>query len=433
MKHSIQQYIDKHQLLTASAPVVVALSGGADSVALLLLLYSLGYRCVAAHCNFHLRADESNRDEQFVVNLCREMAVSLHVEHFDTHAYATQERISIEMAARDLRYAWFEQLRQSVGAQAVATAHHRDDQVETVLLNLTRGTGLRGLCGMHPKNGYIVRPLLQVSRVDIEQYLTLKHQSYVCDSTNAETIYRRNKVRHDLVPMFEALNPSFGANLAEMAHHLAGYCALIDAQVAQAREAMTHTQGSDLHINLTLLHAHPSPETMLYELLAPYGFQSDVIGQIHTATYGISGKTFYAPTHIALKDRQHIIVSPRTQGTEPSFTFERLDRQRVEHEVFPASDAFIALFDADLLPPHLELRPWREGDRFSPIGMNGRMKKVSDFFSDQKFTLHQKQSVRLLADGSTVVWIVGHRIDDRFKITPSTQRVSEISVLTFTS
>ncbi len=428
MKRSIQHYIEREQLLTPHAPVILALSGGADSVALLHILHALGYTCIAAHCNFHLRSEESDRDEQFVRQLCQQYNITLHVQHFDTTAHATAHKISIEMAARELRYTWFEQLRLEHHAQAIAVAHHADDQVETLLLNLARGTGLRGLCAMHPRNGHIVRPLLTATRADIEHYLRIKQQDYVTDSTNAQTIYRRNRVRHQLIPLFEELNPQFGQTCAQTTHQLAGYTHMIDALVAQARTEMTHTEGDALHIDLDKLHTQPAPETLLYELLAPYAFAPQVVGQIYAATHGISGKLFHASEYTALKDRNTLIVYPRTAENTDEYDISVNIRPISTPLSYPEATALTALFDAHTLPPTYTIRPWREGDRFAPLGMNGRQKKLSDFFADQKLTLREKQQIRVLAHHDQIIWIIGHRIADPYKITSTTTQICEITV-----
>ena len=217
---NIQKYIEEKQLFTLHDKVLVALSGGADSVALLRVLLVLGYHCEAAHCNFHLRGEESDRDERFVNELCKGLGVTLHVTHFDTVAYASRHHVSIEMAAREMRYDWFEQLRKERGMAVIAVAHHRDDSVETFLLNLIRGAGINGLKGISPHNGCIVRPLLEVSRQDILDYLRCLRQGYVTDSTNLQDEYMRNKIRLNILPMLRELNPSVSESIAETSRRL---------------------------------------------------------------------------------------------------------------------------------------------------------------------------------------------------------------------
>lgn len=236
IKKRVKQYIEKEKLFSPESKVFVALSGGADSVALLRLLHSIGYRCEAAHCNFHLRGTESDRDERFVRGLCRELGIPLHTTHFDTTGYAAEKHVSIEMAARDLRYEWFEKLRVEYRADAIAVAHHQDDSVETMLLNLIRGTGIKGLLGIRPRNGSIVRPLLCATREEIIRYLRHIKQEYVTDSTNTEDEYTRNKIRLHLLPLMEEINPSVKKNLTETGSYLNEAYAIYHKGIADAKE-----------------------------------------------------------------------------------------------------------------------------------------------------------------------------------------------------
>ena len=230
-KRDVEKFIDQKSLFERRDKVLVALSGGADSVALLRVLHALGYQCECAHCNFHLRGEESNRDEAFVQQLCQKFDIPLHVTHFDTTDYAHTKRISIEMAARELRYQWFETLRQSIGASVIAVAHHRDDSVETFLLNLIRGTGINGLKGIAPKNGYVVRPLLQESRENILDYLQHLNQEYVTDSTNLQDEYMRNKIRLNLLPLMKELNPSVSESIAATTERLADAALIYNKEI----------------------------------------------------------------------------------------------------------------------------------------------------------------------------------------------------------
>ena len=220
IQHRVTQYIEKEGLFSSENKILVALSGGADSVALLCILHTAGYRCEAAHCNFHLRGEESNRDEQFVRQLCEKYKINLHTIDFDTTRHATEKHISIEMAARELRYNWFEKTRKDCQADVIAVAHHQDDSVETILLNLIRGTGITGLLGIRPRNGVVVRPLLCINREEIIHYLQSIQQEYVTDSTNLEDEYTRNKIRLNLLPLMQTINPSVKNNLIETSNYL---------------------------------------------------------------------------------------------------------------------------------------------------------------------------------------------------------------------
>lgn len=428
MKQTVHAYIEQNKLLNPDGKVIVALSGGADSVALLHILLSLHYECVAAHCNFHLRGEESERDELFVRSLCGEWRVPLHVRQFDTEAYARANRLSIEMAARDLRYAWFRELATREQAQAVAVAHHADDQAETVLMNLVRGAGLRGMCGMPVRNGLVVRPLLCCTRQGIEDYLRTKQIPFVTDSTNTQTDYKRNKFRHIVLPMLEQINPGIRQTLAEECDHFAGYRQMVQAYMEQAAARLVHQTDGRLHIDTAGLLREPAPETVLYELLLPYGFNATQARQLHAALDGTPGKRFESPTHYAIKDRAEIIIGRRTDCEEAKPTIKTNVRNRRPTEIFPAADADVAFFDADKLRGPLSVRHWQAGDVFHPIGLKGK-KKISDFFTDCKLDVQQKQEVWLVLSGTEVAWVAGHRIDERFKVGAETTRVAEVRLV----
>lgn len=428
MKQTVHAYIEKNSLLRPDGKVIVALSGGADSVALLHILLSLHYECVAAHCNFHLRGEESERDEQFVRSLCGEWRVPLHVRQFDTEAYARTNRLSIEMAARDLRYTWFKELAAQVQAQAVAVAHHADDQAETVLMNLVRGAGLRGMCGIPTRNGIVVRPLLCCTRQGIEDYLRTKQIPFVTDSTNAQTDYKRNKFRHIILPALEQINPGIRQTLAGERDHFAGYRQIVQAYMEQAAARIVREKDGRLHIDTACLLREPAPETVLYELLLPYGFNATQTGQLHAALEGTPGKRFESATHYAIKDRTEIIIGRRTDGGQAAPEIDINIRPRQATEQFPAADADVAFFDADKLRGPLSVRHWQAGDVFHPIGLKGK-KKISDFFTDCKLDVQQKQEVWLVLSGTEVAWVAGHRIDERFKVGAETTRVAEVRLV----
>lgn len=428
MKQTVHAYIEQNKLLNPDGKVIVALSGGADSVALLHILLSLHYECAAAHCNFHLRGEESERDEQFVRNLCGEWRVPLHVRQFDTEAYARTNRLSIEMAARDLRYAWFRELAAQEQAQAVAVAHHADDQAETMLMNLVRGAGLRGMCGIPTRNGIVVRPLLRCTRQGIEDYLRTKQIPFVTDSTNAQTDYKRNKFRHIILPALEQINPGIRQTLAGERDHFAGYRQIVQAYMEQAAAHIAREKDGRLHIDTAGLLREPAPETVLYELLSPYGFNATQTGQLHAALEGTPGKRFESATHYAIKDRTEIIIGRRTDGGQAAPAIDISIRPRRATEQFPAADAEVAFFDADKLRGPLSVRHWQAGDVFHPIGLKGK-KKISDFFTDCKLDVQQKQEVWLVLSGTEVAWVAGHRIDERFKVGAETTRVAEVRLV----
>ena len=432
MLSTVQAYIAQHQLLRPAAPVIVGLSGGADSVALLHLLTRLGYPCVAAHCNFHLRNDESDADADFAQQTAEALGLPSRRIDFDTADYARQHGVSTEMAARTLRYEWFDTLRRELGAEAIAVAHHRDDNVETILLNLIRGTGLSGLCGMRPRNGHIVRPLLSVDRHQIVRWLADRHIPFRTDSSNASDVYRRNFVRLRLLPLMEQLNPSVRDAILRMAGHLTDVEAIYRNAIDSHR---AHLIDADGRISIDALLRTPAPHAMLFELLTPYGFTPSQCADIARALSGESGRSFVAPGgrwHL-LKDRLHLILYPADEVSADTFTLTlgneltapiRLSlEERIVDEAFTISSSpHVATFDADRIALPLTLRRWRAGDSFVPFGMTGR-KKLSDYFSDHKFSLLRKAAAWILCDASgRILWIVGHRTDNRFRITSKTRR-----------
>lgn len=418
---TIKEYILQESLLKAQDKVLVALSGGADSVALLRLLLDLGYTCEAAHCNFHLRGEESNRDEAFVRQLCSQQNVKLHVTHFDTELEAAQRRISIEMAARELRYQWFEEIRLACGAAAIAVAHHRDDSVETFLLNLMRGTGINGLRGIRPKNGHIIRPLLCIWRHDIIAYLKRIGQSYVTDSTNLQDEYMRNKIRLNLLPLMESIHPSVQESILQTAHHLTE-ASLIYTQAVQ--EALQRIR-KDGDICIGKLLEEPAPQTLLHEVLSPLGFNSAQIGDIFKALGRQSGKVFLSNSHQVVRDRELLLIERRATPQKPLLSYRT---QPYTSDFQIPQSSHIACLDAQKVSQPLNLRLYRPGDYFIPFGMKGR-KKVSDYLTDRKRSLFQKQKQWVLCSGEEIVWLVGERIDQRFCIGPNTRQVLMIELV----
>lgn len=431
IKHRIAQYIEKEQLLTLQDKVLVTLSGGADSVALLRILLSLGYNCEAAHCNFQLRGEESNRDENFVEQLCHKLNVPLHVICFDTKSYAREHKISIEMAARELRYGWFDALAKEHEYTAIAVAHHQDDSVETMLLNLIRGTGISGLLGIPAKcrnqvstreeNGWIVRPLLCVTRDEITDYLKHIGQDYVVDSTNLQDEYTRNKIRLKLIPMMREINPAIKDRLSQTGNYLSEVAAVYQHAIEEGKSRVRTNEG----ISISALLSEPSPSALLFELLSPLGFNSSQIDDIMQAVIaGQSGKQFTGSKEWrVVRDRDFLLINNigKEENTTPPFrlVFE-------EKEYTPgftiSKDKRIAYFDADKLNGELITRKWKQGDTFIPFGMTGK-KLVSDFLTDKKFSLVQKENQWVLCCEEKIAWVIGERTDNRFRIDHTTRRV----------
>jgi tRNA(Ile)-lysidine synthase len=422
MIRKIRQYIEKHGLLNPDSRVIVGLSGGADSMALLSILQRLGYACWAAHCNFHLRGEEAARDE----HAAGQWAMSQHIpwvkQDFDTLAVARRRGISVEMAARDLRYEWFEQLRGELSADAIAVAHHRDDNVETLLLNLLRGTGIKGLAGMQPKNGYVIRPLLGVSKQEILQYADGQNLPFVVDSSNLEEKCMRNKIRLSALPALQAIQPAVELAFIHTMENVNEAVRIYEFHIQKAIEQVFDPKSGT--IDIPLLQALPSPEAVLFELLKTYGFSRDVVRDAAEAINKQSGKEFYSTEYLLLKDRNRFLLLPR-EGEE-GVLVQEIHEKDVEWVVVDShfkiiKDRNIAYFDADRIQFPLQLRPWQQGDRFMPFGMN-HFQKLSDYFSTHKFSKPEKEKARLLCSGSDILWLVGHRTDHRFRITETTQK-----------
>lgn len=438
MLHRIRTYIYKYRLLNESEPVIVGLSGGADSVALLNILIRLGYTCIAAHCNFHLRGEESGRDARFSEQIAEQNNIPFEKIDFNTSQYAGDNKLSVEMAARELRYRWFEEIRLKHNSQAIAVAHHRDDSMETFLLNVIRGTGIHGLTGIHPKNGMVVRPLLCLSKEDILNWLEERQLPYIIDSTNLSDEYTRNYIRLNLLPVMERINPSVKETMARTVNYLSEAEVIYNSVIEQAR-INAFICPSDISIK-TLL-SYPSPSTVLYELLKPYNFTPAVSDSVFLSLEGESGKEFYSSSHRLIKDRDTLQITSLTckeaEGDTYYFTPGVEDGQlpvEFHCESIAAfglqieKDKSIAYFDADKLQYPLLLRRWRDGDWFIPFGMTGK-KKISDYFSDNKFSLLRKENTWILCNGEDIIWIVGERADNRYRVSGLTKKVLAIKIL----
>jgi tRNA(Ile)-lysidine synthase len=437
MLHDIRRYISHHRLLNNSgAPVIVGLSGGSDSVALLAVLVRLGYNCIAAHCNFHLRGDESDGDESFALSVAAGLGAPFRKVNFSTLSYAGERHLSVEMAARELRYGWFEELRMSEKAQAIAVGHHRDDNAETLLINLTRGTGIRGLRGMLPRNGHVVRPLLCANRAQILDWLEAEGLTYVTDASNLSDDYTRNMIRLRLIPMLEQINPSALENLARTAEHIAEAEQIYLAAISEAEKIV---MANPERLDVEALMRFPAPATLLYELLRPLNFSRQVTNNIFKSL-DQPGRTFYSATHRIVTARGHLVSSPLGKASMPSeYSIEAGEAiascgadifrlsiiLRRDLPTIP-SDRHIACLDADRLRYPLCIRRPKMGDRFVPLGMKGS-RKLSDFFVSLKYDAVNKENAWILcsADGN-IAWIAGERIDHRYRITQSTERALKI-------
>lgn len=414
----VKEFIEKEDLFSKQDKILVALSGGADSVALTRILITLGYHCEAAHCNFALRGEESDRDEDFVRNFCRSLNIKCHSIHFETRRYAAQQSISIEMAARELRYNWFSKICEESDCQVVAVAHHKDDSVETMLLNLIRGTGINGLLGIRPKNGNVVRPLLCASRQEVVEYLHRMNQTYVTDSTNLEDEYTRNKIRLNLLPLMEEINPSVKDGLVKTASYLNDISKVYQQAIKESIDRIFITPEKE--ISIEKLMNEPAPQALLFEVLSPLGFNSTQVEEVYGSLNGQPGKRFISSQWQVVKDRELLLIEKvKTANDKPQIIFEEV---LFTKEFVIPKDKNTACFDANKFKGVISIRKWEKGDYFIPFGMKGK-KLVSDFMTDSKFSLLKKEQQWVLSCNDQIAWLIGERTDNRFRIDDSTQKV----------
>ena len=431
------QYISENRIFQKDEKILLAVSGGIDSMIMTRLFSESDIMFGIAHCNFQLRGKESDRDEQFVKEYAAKYKLAFYHNKFDTTAYAKKNKISIQMAARNLRYKWFEEVRADNGFHWIALAHNQDDVVETMLINLSRGTGIRGLSGMNFKSGRIIRPLLYASRWMIEKYQQDKRIPFVEDSSNASIKYKRNRIRHKIIPEFEKLNPNFKNSAIETIQNIKKIKDLFLDQISEKTNHLIHKEGDNIQINIHELVDFGHTHTYLYELLIPYGFSHQIIPKITESLNSNSGKQFFSKTHRLVKDRDYLILTSIKKSTGTEYKIEsgtkkieapvNLRINKIPHSsefTMPSSD-LIATFDFDLLTFPLKLRKWKQGDRFQPLGMK-KTKKLSDFFIDQKLSLPEKENIWLLTSEKQIIWVVGYRIDDRFKVSEKSKNLLQV-------
>ncbi|MDE6711173.1 MAG: tRNA lysidine(34) synthetase TilS [Alistipes sp.] len=440
LTEAFEQYIKENALLTHDDRILLTVSGGVDSMVMLSLFTRCGYRVGVAHCNFQLRGAESEEDEVLVADEAARLGVECYNKRFDTLAEMERTGESMEMAARRLRYAWFEELRREHGYTAVAVAHHADDSIETFFINLLRGTGLRGLTGISQQTGRVVRPLMFASRKEILEFAVANRIPYREDSSNRSTKYLRNKIRLGLVPRIREINPEFTSLMQRNIGRLTDAQRFIAHSIERIRrEIVTTKDGIDTLRPDRIDPAFPRG-FVIYELLSSaYGFKGDVVDALCRALdQGATGRRFYSRERTAYIDRGRIVVAP-TADDDPCLCeverqaarsycgnavlyYEYTDIDTIKEFGVPEQ---IAQVDADKLQYPLTLRRWQEGDWFVPFGMTGR-KKVSDFLTDAKVSAAEKQRQFVLLSGDDIVWLVGRRIDDRYRLTEETENVLRI-------
>jgi len=435
MFKKFQSLLSENFLFLKDKKLLLATSGGIDSMVMVDLFHKLHYKIAIAHCNFQLRNAESFEDEKFVVDYAHKHNIPIYTTKFDTQAFANDYKLSIQLAARELRYHWFDELLEDENYDYILTAHHTDDNLETFLINLSRGTGLEGLTGIPEQNDQVIRPLLHFSRIEIEAYAQDNKIEWREDSSNASDKYLRNKIRHDLVPLFKALNPNFLSSFQKTQSYLQESKVMADDAAIMVYQQVASEHEDEIHFDLKKLKQLPNYTSYLYQWLRVFGFTA--WDDIYALTDGQSGKQVFSPEYRLLKNRHFLIVAPIVDEDETTeFTIEKN-----QHEVnFPLKISFckvadignisnsVIFVDEEKLQFPLTLRKWRTGDFFQPIGMQGQSKKLSKFFKDEKFSLIDKENSWLLCSEDKIVWVVGFRQDERFKATQNTKKILKIAV-----
>lgn len=413
---------------------LVAVSGGADSTVAASLFHEAGVQFTIAHCNFHLRGEDSDRDMRFVQEMAAHWNVPILIREFDTHNIRKDSGKSVEMVARELRYKWFSEILDDF--DHLVTAHHATDAAETQLLNLTRGTGLRGLCGIPPVNGKTIRPMLPFTAQEIRQYAEDHHIAYVEDYTNRDEKISRNRIRHSVIPQLEAINPQYLHTNIRTREILQRQYAFYQKHIENIIANISSEENNQIYINLSLLESCEDKELILYEILNRYGFSSDVSEKLSESFPLQSGKQFLSDTHILLIDREFLIIKPKKEeildlieintfdDLKPYFHIEELEYQN--NMVFDKNPNVLYIPKEKLTFPVL-IRRWNPGDWFHPLGARGSQ-KLSDYFTDHKIDRFTKERIRLFCIGDHIAWIIGHRSDERFKVTPQTKTYYRITV-----
>jgi len=437
MHRRLSVYIDHYQLFRHEEPVLLAVSGGVDSIVLTHLMHKANYDFSIAHCNFKLRAEASEEDEIFVRNLARKLDKKIFVKEFQTSQYASANGISIQMAARELRRQWFESLVRSDGFIKIVTAHHINDSLETALYNITKGTGIAGLTGMPPANGIYARPLMFASRSMILEYAKINELEWREDASNASTKYHRNLIRHYIIPVLKQINPALESSFESTAERMAAAANIYRGVIEKYQAEILIADGKGYRLPVSALKCAIEPRQIIYEILLPFGFNYHQASDIYSALGGQPGKRFFSMEYSFTIDREFAFLMPLENSHEMAMHVNPQDSELSFHgqeyhfETGPREDyemtsnADTALLDMDQLTFPLTVRRWKEGDRFQPLGMKHK-KKVSDFMIDLKIPLNLKERIPVFTSGENIVWVAGHRIDDRYKITSNTRKIFRI-------
>lgn len=438
MIKEFNKYIKDNKLFKKQDKILVAISGGADSIALAHLMKRSGYKCIFAHCNFNLRDKESDTDEVFCKNFAIKHNTEIYTKSFNTKDYAIKNKLSIEEAARNLRYNWFEKIRIREKCKYIVTAHHLNDNIETFFIKFTSGTGIRGLSGIKNKNKKIIRPLLFAKRSEIENYCNVNNLKFRTDKSNFDTKFTRNKFRNNIIPLFTEMNPNFENTIAKNLKILTDIHKIYNKAIKKAIKKCVQKKNNIIKINIKKLQKLEAPETYLFELIRKFGFNSADTSDIYNAINSHSGKIFYSTTHRLLKDRKHFIIKKNEKfnhgkkviisnikNINPTlpFVFEII-KKTPDFKI--NSDSKTAFIDFEKLKFPITIRTFLKGDFFYPLGMNNK-KNLSDFYTDLKLNLFEKEDTLIMESKDKIFWIVDKRIDNRFKITEKTKAILKIS------
>lgn len=443
MLQEFQHYIKDKQLFNPKTDkILLAISGGVDSMVMLDLFLRSNYSFAIAHCNFHLRGEESIRDEYFVRKFAQDNNIEIFVQEFDTFSYMEKEKKSLEMSARDLRYDWFNKIIKENDFSYLATAHHSDDSAETFIINLLRGTGIAGLHGILPKSNNIIRPLLFASRRNIREYALRHDIAFVEDSTNKDNKFTRNKIRNEVVPVLREISPNFDIIIKKNIERLRETELVFRKVVEEVKQKILRREKDYIKISIAdALNLEPL-HIFMYEILSEFGFNDANINAISEALSDktSSGKVFFSEQYRLVRDRKYLFITKRELEENSNNYFienyqtniERPLKLQIEilrdlNFVRIPKEKNVAMFDFDLLKFPLQLRHWTNGDTFFPFGLHGKQ-KLSDFFTNQKYSLLDKEKQWLLCSGEDIIWVVGERIDDRFKITDKTKTIYKIEI-----
>lgn len=435
-----KKHIKENSLFSPEETILLGVSGGIDSMFLCDLFLKSGYKFAIAHCNFQLRGDESIRDENFVTNYALKNNIILHKKTFDTYKHMDVMGISLQMAAREIRYTWFENLLKENNYKYLATGHHGDDSIETFLINIIRGTGIAGLHGIQHKINNIIHPLLFTNREEINEYTKKENIEYVEDSTNISTKYTRNKIRHELIPLIKEISPNFQRTIHKEIERFKETEEIFRKVINQAKENIFEIGGDRINISIERLKRLKPQKIYLYELLNEYNFNESTINSIQEGLNEITpGKQYFSETHRIIKDREYLILTENKKPNNNEYLIARnLTNLKVPINLeieFLKDLSFIkipktkdiAMLDADKLKFPLLIRKWKNGDFFFPYGLKGE-KKISDFYKNLKYSLVDKENQWLLCSNEDIIWVIGQRIDDRYKITNKTKTIYRIEI-----